>query len=123
MASNNTLSDNGLVWGTLYSVTVDGYSYLLKTADHEKPVDHKQEFGSTGLFSASASRQLPQKISGTIMAYAGTPDPSQLVAFSFLSKLWQVGTLKLAQSSEGIRSYSVEINQLASTSTSTVTYT
>ena len=114
MASYTTLADKALVRGSV-SVTIDGYTYLLKTGARSKPVKSNVEFGATGLPLASSHVVDFQKITGEILAYTGTPEPSQLVAFSYDSKYWAVGNLTLNYATEGLRAYSCEILQLAGT--------
>lgn len=115
MSSNRILSDKGLVRGTPYTITLDGYSYLFKTGSRAKPVVSNFEKGSDGLPAASSHAVDFQKLSGEIMAYAGTPEPSQLVPFTFDGKYWTVGNLTLTASTEGLRSYTCEVTALAGT--------
>jgi hypothetical protein len=114
MASYSTLADKALVRGSV-SVTIDGYTYLLKTGSRSKPVTSNFEKSATGLPLASSHVVDFQKMSAEIVAYTGTPEPSQLVPFSYDSKYWAVGNLTLNYSTEGIRTYSCEITQLAGT--------
>jgi hypothetical protein len=117
MASATTLSDRGLVRGSV-KVTIDGYTYLLKTGQRQKPVVsnfEKNEYGRPGASSHVADFE---KITGEIMAYAGTPEPSQLYPFSYDGKYWTVGNLTLQYSTEGLRSYTCEITALAGTQSS-----
>ena len=123
MASNNTLSDGGLVRGTQFTATIDGYTYLFKTGARSKPIRSNFEYGADGLPVASAHARDFQKISGEIMAYAGTPEPSQLVPFTFDGVYWTVGNLTLNSSTENLRSYTCEITQLAGTSPAAFTTT
>lgn len=122
MASNRILSDKGLVRGS-FLVTIDGYSYRLKTGQRQKPVVSNFEKDENGLPVASSHAVDFQKLSGEILAYAGTPEPSQLKPFLYDSKYWSVGNLTLNYSTEGLRSYNCEITQLAGTSASDFTET
>jgi hypothetical protein len=117
MASNTTLADRGLVRGS-YKVTIDGYVYLFKTGTRSKPIVSNFEKDENGKPYASSHVVDFQKLPGEIMAYTGTPEPSQLVPFLYDSKYWTVGNLTLNFSTEGLRSYSCEITQLAGTSSS-----
>lgn len=117
MASNTSLSDKGLIRGSV-KVTIDGYVYLLKTGQRQKPVVSNFEKDENGRPLASSHVADFQKISGEIMAYAGTPEPSQLAPFLYDSKYWTVGNLTLTYATEGLRSYTCEITQLAGTQAS-----
>ena len=117
MASNLTLADKALIRGSI-KVTIDGYVYLLKTGSRAKPVISNFEKDENGKPLASSHVVDFQKMSGEIMAYVGTPEPSQLVPFLYDSKYWAVGNLTLSYSTEGLRGYSCEITQLAGTSAS-----
>lgn len=112
--ANTTLADKGLIRGSV-SVTIDGVVYLLKTGTHDKPVRSAFEYDANGRPLASSHVADFEKISAEIIAYTGTAAPSQLVAFSYAGKFWTVGSLKLNYATEGIRSYSCEITQLAGT--------
>jgi hypothetical protein len=114
MSANTTLSDKGLIRGSV-KVTIDGYVYLLKTGSRDKPVKSNFEYDENGRPLASSHVADFQKISGEIMAYTGTPEPSQLYPFSYDGKYWTVGNLKLNYTTEGLRSYSCEVTQLAGT--------
>ena len=122
MASNRILSDKGLVRGSV-TVTIDGYSYRLKTGSRSKPVVSNFEKDENGLPTASSHVVDFQKLPGEIMAYAGTPEPSQLKPFLYDSKYWALGNLTLNFSTEGLRSYTCEITQLAGTSAADFTET
>ena len=115
MSAYTTLADKALIRGSI-SVTIDGYTYLLKTGSRSKPVKSNFEYGAGGLPLASSHVVDFQKIPAEIMAYVGTPEPSQLVPFTYDSKYWAVGNLTLSYSTEGLRGYSCEITQLAGTS-------
>lgn len=117
MSSATTLSDRGLVRGS-FKVTIDGYTYLLKTGQRQKPVVSNFEKGELGRPEASSHVADFEKISGEIMAYAGVPEPAQLFPFSFDGKYWAVGNLTLNYATEGLRSYTCEITQLAGTQAS-----
>lgn len=112
MPSNSTLTDRGLVRGS-FKVRIDGYDYLLKTGTRDKPVRGAREYDQAGLPLSSSYVTDFQKISGEIMAYAGVPDPSQLQPFTFDGKFWSITNLKLNFSTEGLRGYSCDIEQLA----------
>jgi hypothetical protein len=115
MASNLSLADKALIRGSI-KVTVDGYVYLLKTGSRSKPVISNFEKDENGKPLASSHVVDFQKMSAEIMAYTGTPEPSQLVPFLYDSKYWAVGNLTLSYSTEGLRGYSCEITQLAGAS-------
>jgi hypothetical protein len=117
MASYTTLSDKALIRGSV-SVTIDGYAYLLKTGSRSKPVVSNFEKDANGRPLVSSHVVDFQKFTGEIMAYTGTPEPSQLVPFLYDSKYWALGNLTLTYSTEGLRGYSCEITQLAGTSAS-----
>jgi len=114
MAANQTLSDKGLIRGSV-SITLDGYTYLLKTGSNGRPVRSNFEYGATGLPLASSHVVDFQKLPGEIMAYTGVPEPSQLFPFSYSGRYWTVTNLTLNYSTEGLRSYSCEITALAGT--------
>lgn len=120
MSSNLSLSDKGLIRGSV-KVTIDGYVYLLKTGNRDKPVKSNFEYDENGKPLASSHVVDFQKISGEIMAYSGTPEPSQLVPFSYDGKYWSLGNLKLNYATEGLRSYSCDVSQLAGTAASDFT--
>ena len=122
MAANRVLSDKGLVRGSV-KVTIDGYVYLLKTGSRSKPVVSNFEKDENGLPLASSHVVDFQKHPGEIMAYAGVPEPSQLKPFLYDGKYWAVGNLTLNYATEGLRSYTCEITQLAGTSASDFTET
>lgn len=122
MSANSRLSDKGLQRGSV-SVTIDGYTYLLKTGTRQKPVISNFEKDANGMPLASSHVVDFQKHSGEIMAYAGTPEPAQLKPFLYDSKYWAIGNLTLNYATEGLRSYSCEITQLAGTSASDFTET
>lgn len=115
MSSSTTLADNGLIRGS-FKVTIDGYVYLFKSGTRDKPIRSAFEYDENGRPLSSSHVADFQKISGEIMAYSGTPEPSQLYPFLYDSKYWTVGNLKLNYATEGLRSYSCEITQLAGTS-------
>ncbi len=122
MASNRVLADKGLVRGSI-TVSIDGYTYRLKTGNRQKPVVSNFEKDESGLPVASSHVVDFQKLSGEILAYAGTPEPSQLKPFLYDSKYWAVGNLTLNYATENLRSYNCEITQLAGTSASDFTET
>ena len=122
MASNRVLADKGLVRGSI-TVSIDGYTYRLKTGNRQKPVVSNFEKDESGLPAASSHVVDFQKLSGEILAYAGTPEPSQLKPFLYDSKYWAVGNLTLNYATENLRSYNCEITQLAGTSASDFTET
>lgn len=115
MASATTLQDSGLLRGS-FNVTIDGYAYRLKTATRNKPVTSNFESDENGRPVASSHVATWEKISGEIMAYNGTQAPSQLFPFSYDSKYWAITNLTLNYATENLRSYSVEITELAGTS-------
>lgn len=123
MSSNRILSDKGLQRGAFSPITLDGYTYLLKTGTRSKPVVSNFEKGETGLPLASSHVVDFQKLSGEIMAYAGTPEPSQLKPFLYDGLYWALGNLTLNASTEGLRSYTCELVLLAGTSASDFTET
>ena len=112
--TNTTLSDKGLVRGSI-KITINGYVYLLKGGSHDKAIRSNFEDNENGRPGASSHVATWQKMTGEIMAYAGVPEPSQLVPFLYAGLYWTVGNLKLAYATEGLRSYSCEIAQLAGT--------
>jgi hypothetical protein len=114
MASATTLSDRGLIRGSV-KVTIDGYVYLLKTGQRQKPVISNFEKDENGRPLASSHVADFEKISGEIMAYNGTPEPSQLFPFPYDGKYWTVGNLTFNYATEGLRSYACEVTQLAGT--------
>ena len=120
MASYTTLSDKGLVRGS-FTVTIDGYTYRLKTAQRTKPVVSAFEADENGRPLASSHVTTFEKITCEIMAYNGTQAPSQLYPFSYDSKYWAITNLTLNYATEGIRSYNAEIAQLAGTAASDFT--
>jgi hypothetical protein len=114
MATANTLSDSGPIFGTTYAVTIDGYSYTLQTVDHDLPVTGEQTRDSSGLFNGGAYTRQQERLSCEINAVAGTPAPSQLVPFAaafhgFASKNWLVGTLKIKSGTQALRTYTAEL--------------
>lgn len=114
MPANSQLSDRGLIRGS-FKLTIDGYDYVFKTFTHDKPVRMAREYDENGRpFSSSYTTDF-QKLSGEIMAYAGTPEPAQLFPFAFEGKFWTISNLKLNGSTEGVRSYSADMEQLAGT--------
>jgi hypothetical protein len=122
MASNRQLSDKGLVRGT-FVVSIDSVDYILKTYDHAKPIRSEKEYGEAGYFESSSHIADQETLQVEIMARVGVQDPSQLVPFSFDGKLWTVGSLNKRGTTEGLTSFSAEIQQLASTTESTITVT
>ena len=126
MSANRILSDKGLVKGAL-DLTIDGYSYRLKTAQVSKPVVSAYEKDSNGLPGASHHVADFKKITGEIMAYTGTPTPSQLKPFSAtidsVTGYWAITNLTLTFATESLRSYNVEITQLAGTAAADFTET
>lgn len=114
MGANTTLSDRGLIRGSV-KVTIDGFIYLLKTGQNGRPVRSNFEYDENGKPLASSHVADFQKLSGEIMAYTGVAEPSQLVPFLYNGKYWTVGNLTLNYATEGLRSYSCEITQLAGT--------
>lgn len=122
MASNRILSDKGLVSGSV-NVSIDGYTYRLKTGQRSKPVVSNFEKDENGLPAASSHVVDFQRLSGEILAYSGTPEPSQLKPFLHDSKYWSVGNLTLNYATEGLRSYNCEITQLAGTTAADFTET
>jgi hypothetical protein len=122
MSANKILSDKGLVKGAI-TVTIDGYSYRFKTAQRSKPVVSAFEKDENGLPAASHHVVDFEKLPGEIMAYAGTPAPSQLKPFLYDGKYWAVGNLTLSYSTENLRSYNCEVTQLAGTAAADFTET
>jgi hypothetical protein len=120
MASYTTLSDKGLLRGS-FTVTIDGYSYRLKTAARPKASLSAFESDENGRPVASSHVKTWEKITGEIMAYNGVQEPSQLYPFSYDSKFWAITSLTLNYATENLRSYSVEITQLAGTAASDFT--
>jgi hypothetical protein len=114
MASATTLQDKGLLRGS-FNVTIDGYSYRLKTAQRSKPSVSAFESDENGRPVASSHVATWQKISGEIMAYTGVQEPSQLYPFSYDSKYWAITSCTLNYATENLRSYTVELTQLAGT--------
>ncbi len=122
MAANLTLSDRGLVRGSV-KVTINGYIYLLKTGQNGRPARSNFEYNENGLPLASSHAVDFQKLSGEIMKYTGIPEPSQLDPFLYLGRYWAVGNLTLNYTTEGLQSYSCEITQLAGTTAADFTVT
>lgn len=122
MPANATLSDRGLIRGST-KVVIDGYTYLLKTGQNARAVRSNFEYDENGLPLASSHVVDFQKLSGEIMAYTGTPEPSQLQPFNYRGRYWTVGNLTLNYTTEGLRSYSCEITQLAGTTAADFTTT
>lgn len=122
MASNRILADKGLVRGS-FTVSIDGYTYRFKTGQRQKPVVSNFEKDESGLPVASSHVVDFQKLSGEILAYAGTPEPSQLKPFLYDGKYWAVGNLTLNYATENLRSYNCEITQLAGTAAADFTET
>lgn len=122
MASNRVLADKGLVRGS-FTVSIDGYTYRFKTGQRQKPVVSNFEKDESGLPVASSHVVDFQKLSGEILAYAGTPEPSQLKPFLYDGKYWAVGNLTLNYATENLRSYNCEITQLAGTAAADFTET
>jgi hypothetical protein len=112
--ANTTLSDKGLVRGSR-TVSINGYTYLLKTGTRDKPVKSNFEYDENGRPKSSSHVKDFEKLTGEIMAYAGTPEPEQLYPFLDDGKYWALLNLKLNYATEGLRGYSVEITQLAGT--------
>jgi hypothetical protein len=114
MASSNTRSDSGAVFGATYDVTVDGYTYTLKTVDQSLPVNGEQILDATGLFKGGGYVRGQERLQVEIDAITGTPAPSQLVPFAlaihgFTSKNWIIGTLNIRSGNAQLRTYSAEI--------------
>ncbi len=122
MGANATLSDRGLIRGSV-KVTIDGFIYLLKTGQNARPVRSNFEYNENGLPLASSHVIDFQKLSGEIMAYTGIPEPSQLVPFLYAGRYWTVGNLTLNYATEGLRSFSCEVTQLAGTTATDFTTT
>jgi hypothetical protein len=114
MASYTTLSDKGLLRGS-FNVTIDGYSYRFKTAQRSKPSTSNFENDENGRPAASSHVATWQKLTGEMMAYNGTQEPSQLFPFSYDGKYWAITSLTLNYATENLRSYAVEITALAGT--------
>lgn len=109
MATSYT--DQGLIRGSV-SVTINSVAYLLKEATRNKPVRREVEYDGDGLPLASSTIRDFETISGTIMAYTGTAEPAQMVAFTYDSKSWIVGNLSLSFSTAGLQGYSVELHEV-----------
>ena len=120
MASATTLSDSGLLRGS-FTVTIDGYPYRLKTAQRSKPVTSNFESDENGRPVSSSHVATWEKITGEIMAYNGVQAPSQLYPFSYDSKYWAITNLTLNYATENLRSYAVEITELAGSGASDFT--
>lgn len=115
MATNRILSDKGLVRGSV-TVTIDGYQYLLKTGTRQKPSVSNFEKDENGLPGSSSHAADFQKLPGEIMARTGTPEPAQRKPFLYDGLYWAITALTLNFSTEGLRSYTIEVTQLAGTS-------
>lgn len=122
MASNSILADKGLVRGS-FNVTIDGYTYRLKTAQRSQPVRSAFEYDENGKPVASSHVVDFQRLSGEILAYSGVPSPSQLKPFTYDGAYWSIGNLTLNYATEGLRSYNVEIVKLAGTAAADFTET
>lgn len=113
MPPPDTLSDGGLVPGS-FKIRVAGWPYVLKVFDNARPIARTAtEFDENSKYIASAYRKDPQTFSTEIMAYAGVPEPAQLVPFQHANLWWTVGSMNLRGTTEGVRSYSVTLEQLA----------
>lgn len=120
MATADTLSDSGSIFGATYDVTIDGYVYTLKTADHSLPVSGGQIMDSSGKFKGGAYVRGQERLSVEIDAITGTPAPSQLVAFAqafhgYSSKYWIVGSLQIKSGNAVSRTYSGELLEYKNT--------
>jgi hypothetical protein len=113
----DTLNDNGLIGGS-YEININGYVYVLDTADHDLPVSEAVANNANGTFKGGLSVKGQQKIAVKINAIDGTPAPSQLVPFAltihgFPSRNWKVTNLKINSSNSGaaLRTYSADITE------------
>lgn len=117
MASATTLRDSGLLRGS-FTVTIDGYSYRFKTAARPKASTSNFESDENGRPAASSHVKTWEKITGEILAYNGVQEPSQLYPFSYDGIYWAITSITLNYATENLRSYAVEITELAGTSAS-----
>lgn len=117
------LSDGGLIRGS-YVVTINGYTYVLKTFDLDKPVRSENDYSETGAFNKSSHITDAQKWSVTISAVSGTPEPTQLFPFTisaYAGLYWAVGNVKLTGSAMGLQLYSGDLMQLATSNAARTT--
>lgn len=111
-----TLTDGGPIYGSTYDVTIDGYAYTLRTADHSLPVAGDEIRDSSGKFKGHASIVQRQQVSVEIDAITGTPAPSQLVPFSqafhgYAAKWWAVHDLTIKSSQTSLRTYTAVLKE------------
>lgn len=112
----DTLSDNGTIYGSTYDVTINGYSYVFKTADHSLPVNGDTIRDSSGKFKGGAYVRGQETIAVEIDAITGTPAPAQLVPFAqafhgYSSKYWVVGNMQIKSGNAQLRTYSAEVKE------------
>lgn len=116
MAVNTVfLADGGLIRGS-YNITINGYSYVLKTFDLDLPVRSENDYSETGAFAKSSHITDAQKWAITISAVTGTPQPTQLFPFTisaYSGLYWAVGNLKLQGSAMGLQTWSGDLLQMA----------
>jgi hypothetical protein len=115
-----TLSDGGLYIGTI-RVRLNGHAYVFTQAKYDKPVTSAYERDSGEEHADGAPRLIaghhqkdPEKISGEVKAYRGTPEPPQLVPFAYRhrdgkTRYWAFGPLSLNYSNAQVTSYTCEL--------------
>lgn len=113
MPPPDTYSDGGLIPGS-YKIRINGWPYVLKVFDNARPFERTAtEYDENSKYCASAYIKRPQTYSTEIMAYAGVPEPAQGVPFQHANLWWLAGSMNLRGTTEGVRGYSVTLEQLA----------
>lgn len=117
----NTYQDLGPIRGSLVASIPDSgntaanINYILKDFKPDAPVRQALEYDQNGLPYAGSYVRDFKKFTGTIMCYANTNAPAQMVKFVLApfavnssNVNWILTTLSNPQSTEGLKSYSVE---------------
>lgn len=113
----DTLSDGGPIFGATYDVTIDGYAYTLRTADHSLPTADGEIMDSSGLFKGAGAVRKREQISVEIDAITGVQAPTQLKVFAYsfhgyASKYWAVHDLTIKSSQTALRTYTAVLKQM-----------
>lgn len=112
----DTLSDNGTIYGQTYDLTINGYSYVARTADHSLPVSGGIILDSSGKFKGGGYVRGQETLSVEIDAITGTPAPAQLTPFAqafhgYASKYWAVHNLQIKSGNAQLRTYTAELKE------------
>lgn len=104
--------DGTLVRGST-TITISAVTYILKTFDDDGGAPRSEyDYDEDGKPNASSHAEDFRKITGEIMARSDQVAPPKFTLFTYDSLNWMIISRRFTGSTEGLKSYNVEIVQV-----------